>query len=118
MARFLLQGHRAFVGVGEAGAGAVSADRGDVVGAAGIRIDAVELTLELAARPEYGLIRPLIRLEDGKSITLQTIGVRFRRTMELILSVTVPKVCPGSITAGVVWMRVSSCGLSILDLDM
>jgi alpha,alpha-trehalase len=29
----------------------------------------VELTLELAARPEYGLIRPLIRVEDGGART-------------------------------------------------
>ncbi len=30
--------------------------------------------------------------------------------MELILSVTVPNVWPGSMTAGVVWMPTSSCG--------
>src|ERR1043166_4048463 len=53
-----------------------------------------------------------VRMKERARPTHQPRGVRFRRTSELILSVTEPKVCPGSMTAGGVWMRGSSYGLS------
>jgi GH15 family glucan-1,4-alpha-glucosidase len=43
----------------------------------------VELVMELASRPEYGLIRPLIRLEDGGARTFGSGRVSVRASMPL-----------------------------------
>src|ERR1041385_556277 len=59
-----------------------------------------------------------VRTNEMARPTHQAMGVRLRRTSELILSVTEPKVCPGSMTAGVVWMRVSSYGSSYLSIKV
>src|SRR5919205_854839 len=59
---------------------------------------------------------PVITKEMARP-THQPKGVRLRRTSALILSVTEPKVCPGSMTAGVTCMRVSSYGSSYLSIE-
>src|SRR5205823_2260600 len=67
------------------------------------------------------MIVPIIMFVRTKEIarpTHQPRGVRLRRTSALILSVTEPKVCPGSMTAGVTWMRVSSYGSSYLSIKI
>src|ERR671927_280542 len=67
------------------------------------------------------MIVPTIMFVSMKEMarpTHQPKGVRLRRTSALILSVTEPKVCPGSMTAGVVWMRVSSYGSSYLSIKV
>src|SRR5438270_9209677 len=51
-----------------------------------------------------------VRTNEAARPTHQPRGVRLRRTSELILSVTESKVCPGSMTAGVTCILVSSYG--------
>src|SRR4051812_16588785 len=46
----------------------------------------VELVMELAPRPEYGLIRPLIRLEDGGARTFGSGRVSVRASVPLELA--------------------------------
>src|SRR5437763_1237130 len=67
------------------------------------------------------MIVPIIMFVSTKEMARpihQPKGVRLRRTSELILSVTEPKVCPGSMTAGVTCMRVSSYGSSNLSMKL
>src|SRR5437868_463146 len=59
-----------------------------------------------------------VNMKERAKPTNQPVGVRLRRTSALILSVTESKVCPGSMTAGVVWMRVSSYGSSYLSINV
>src|ERR1700760_4747746 len=58
-----------------------------------------------------------VRANDIASPIHQPMGVRLRRTSELILSVTESKVCPGSMTAGVTCIRVSAYG-SYLSINV
>src|SRR5947207_7010191 len=67
------------------------------------------------------MIVPSIMFVSTKEMarpTHQPTGVRLRRPGALILSVTGPKVCPGSMTAGVTCMRVSSYGSSYLSIKV